>query len=42
LRAIDFLQAGEEFGCGDGDERRAVAEKNGGEAEGQVNEDREH
>ena len=33
LAAIHFLQAGENFGGGDGDERSAVAEKNGDQAE---------
>ena len=33
LSAIHFLEAGEEFGGGDGDERGAVAEENGEEAE---------
>ena len=40
--AVDFLQAGEEFGGGDGNERRAVTEKNSEQAERQVNEDGEH
>ena len=42
LSAIDFLQAGEEFGGGDGNQRRAVTQKNGEQAERQVNEDHEH
>ena len=33
LRAIHFLQAGEKFGGGDGNERGAVAEKNREQAE---------
>src|ERR1700675_3624001 len=42
LGAVDFLQAGEEFGGGDGDERRAVAEEDGGEAELEARDNREH
>ena len=42
LRAIDFLQASEEFGGGDGDQRGAVPEENGEQAERQVNENGEH
>ena len=42
LGAIDFLQAGEKFGGGDGDEGGAVAEKNGEQAELQAGEDGEH
>src|SRR6202790_256648 len=42
LRAIEFLQAGEKFGGGDGDERGAVAEKNGEQTELHSGEDGEH
>src|ERR1700730_15695177 len=42
LRAIEFLQAGEKFGGGDGDERGAVAEKNREQTKLHSGEDGEH
>src|SRR4029077_3638771 len=42
LRAIEFLQAGEELGGGDGNERGAVAEENGDQAELHSGEDCKH
>ena len=42
LSAIGFLEAGEEFGGGDGDEGGAVAEKHGEQAELQAGEHGEH
>ena len=42
LCAIHFLQAGEEFGGGDGNEGGAVAEKYGEQTERQADEDGEH
>src|ERR1700687_1202942 len=42
LRAIEFLQAGEELGGGDGDERGAVAENSGEQTEADAGDDGEH
>src|SRR5208282_4706746 len=42
LGAIHFLKAGKEFGGGDGDECRAMAEKDGEEAEVKIGGDCEH
>ena len=42
LAAVEFLEAGEDFGGGDGDERGAVAEEDGGEPATEPNGDSEH
>src|SRR5260370_14388522 len=42
LRAVHFLQAGEKFGGGDGEERGAMSEEDADEAELKAGKDREH